>query len=156
MSSAAPLHPTDYPWKITESEGAVRATTGWLSISTHRGRVRGQVIGRPLNGYIASIATVRGKVVHRLTGVFNRLSEAQENVEAWLNRNSAVLSPQPNRHEWGVVSSGSAAVAGGVAEVHQCQHGSCGKFRVISSDVDQDRLYTYRQLMAAYPDIEWD
>ena len=54
-----------------------------------------------------------------------------------------------NYHVWGVVSSR------GTVEVHQCVHESCGKFRVIGKDADEDRLYTYSQLMAAYPDIEW-
>lgn len=150
MPTTTPLDPADYIWKITRPEAGVSATTNWMDISIHRGRVRGVVTGTALDGFTARITTVRGKEVHAITGVFSRLSEAQESIEAWLNRHDAKTSLPAGRHVWGVISSR------GAVEVHQCQHRSCGKFRVIGGGSDEARLYTSRQLMAAYPDLEWD
>lgn len=134
---------------------SLASATQWFARPQRNGRLRGVVYRKPSGEFRACINALGGPR-HADLGVFSQALEGRQAVEEWLAGHDAYPDLPANHHVWGVVSSGSAARAGGVAEVHQCQHESCGKFRVISKDVDEDKLYTYRQLMAVYPDIEWD
>ena len=142
-------------YKGSDPREGIRSTTEWFNLPSRHGRLRGDVDGSVERGFTARIKAVGGRLLEDL-GKFSGLFDAKCAVEEWLASNSARPDPAVNYHVWGVVSSGDQARAGGVAEVHQCQHESCGKFRVIAKDADEDRVYTYRQLVAAYPAIEWD
>ena len=150
----------DCRWENTWQESdprkvGVRSITEWFTLPQRHGRLRGDVEGSAGRGFSAHIKAVGGRL-HEDLGEFGDLFAARTAVKDWLVRNNAYPSPAANHHIWSVVSSGDAARAGGVAEVHQCQHESCGKFRIIAADADEDKLYTYRQLTAVYPGIEWD